>query len=61
MPEFISSYTTYDVRYGYNFDNFDSLAVGLIKVTNQKPDRLPILNEFESCLGIRSVGCSTRK
>jgi iron complex outermembrane recepter protein len=54
-PAFISSYTTYDVRYGYNFDNFEvakiGFAIGSTNVTNEKPDRLPILNGFESRLG----------
>jgi outer membrane receptor protein involved in Fe transport len=54
-PEFISSYTTFDVRYGYHYDTWDvaklSFAIGSTNVTNTKPDRLPILNGFESRLG----------
>jgi hypothetical protein len=54
-PDRISSYTTFDVRYGYDFQDLSfgnlSFAVGSSNVTNTKPDRLPIIAGFESRLG----------
>lgn len=54
-PDRISSYTTFDVRYGYSFDNlaFGKLdfALGSSNVTNAKPDRLPIIGGLETRLG----------
>lgn len=54
-PDHISSYTTFDVRYGYSFENFSfaqvDFAIGSTNVTNTKPDRLPIIGGFETRLG----------
>jgi hypothetical protein len=54
-PSRISSYATFDVRYGYTFDQlFGSkvdLALGSSNVTNAKPDRLPIIGGLETRLG----------
>jgi len=54
-PDRISSYTTFDVRYGYDFRELAfgelSLAIGSSNVTNEKPDRLPIIAGFETRLG----------
>ena len=54
-PDRISSYATFDVRYGYTFDNLFGnkvdLAIGSSNVTNAKPDRLPIIGGLETRLG----------
>jgi outer membrane receptor protein involved in Fe transport len=55
-PDRISSYTTFDVRYGYTFDDVFSIgkldvAIGSSNVTDAKPDRLPIIGGLETRLG----------
>jgi iron complex outermembrane recepter protein len=54
-PDSISSYTTFDVRYGYAFENLSfgklDFALGSSNVTNAKPDRLPIIGGLETRLG----------
>jgi outer membrane receptor protein involved in Fe transport len=54
-PSRISSYTTFDVRYGYTFENMSfgklDFALGSSNVTNAKPDRLPIIGGLETRLG----------
>lgn len=54
-PDRISSYTTFDVRYGYTFEGLSfgdlGFAIGSSNVTNAKPDRLPIIAGFETRLG----------
>jgi len=55
IPDRISSYTTYDVRYGYAFQNLSfgklDFAIGSSNVTNAKPDRLPVVGGLETRLG----------
>jgi iron complex outermembrane recepter protein len=55
IPDRISSYTTYDVRYGYTFPDFSfgkiDFAIGSSNVTNAKPDRLPVIGGLETRLG----------
>ena len=54
-PDRISSYATFDVRYGYAFENLSfgklDFAIGSSNVTNAKPDRLPIIGGLETRLG----------
>jgi len=54
-PDRISSYHTFDVRYGYAFDDLFGakvdFALGSSNVLNAKPDRLPILGGMETRLG----------
>jgi iron complex outermembrane recepter protein len=54
-PDRISSYTTYDVRYGYTLDDLSfgrlDFGIGSSNVTNAKPDRLPVVGGLETRLG----------
>ncbi len=55
IPDRISSFTTYDVRYGYSFQNLSfgqvDFAIGSSNVTNAMPDRLPVIGGLETRLG----------
>jgi outer membrane receptor protein involved in Fe transport len=54
-PDRISSWTTFDVRYGYTFDNLSfgklDFGIGSSNVTNAMPDRLPVVGGLETRLG----------
>jgi outer membrane receptor protein involved in Fe transport len=54
-PDRISSWTTFDVRYGYTFDNLSfgklDFGIGSNNVTNAMPDRLPVVGGLETRLG----------
>lgn len=54
-PDRISSYTTFDVRYGYTVDSLPigklDFGIGSSNVTNAKPDRLPVVGGLETRLG----------
>jgi outer membrane receptor protein involved in Fe transport len=54
-PDRISSYTTFDVRYGYSLEGLSfgklDFGIGSSNVTNAKPDRLPVVGGLETRLG----------
>jgi len=54
-PDRISSYTTFDVRYGYKLEDLSfgdlEFGIGSSNVTNAKPDRLPVVGGLETRLG----------
>jgi iron complex outermembrane recepter protein len=54
-PDRISSYTTFDVRYGYSLENLSfgklDFGIGPSNVTNARPDRLPVVGGLETRLG----------
>ena len=55
IPDRISSYTTYDARYGYTFDSLSfgrlDFGIGVVNLTNAMPDRLPVVGGLETRLG----------